>query len=141
MRIYQSKTGRKNKNTKPQDLPAKFKAGFLSALDQRTDLAKTLRRNFREILNDIGGADDVAHVKRALIERFVWLEAILQTIEHQMAVGEIDKAEALGRWIQAVNSLVGLAKSLGLDRRAISRPWLGPAQSEALCASTDLEDK
>jgi len=43
----------------------------------------------------------VGHVKNALIERFVWLEAILQTLEHEMANGKIDKAESLGRWIQA----------------------------------------
>jgi hypothetical protein len=84
--------------------------------------------NYDEIVADIGGLDDVGHVKRALIERFVWLEAILQTIEHELVQGEINKAEALGRWIQAVNSLSGLAKVLGVDKKLTARPWIAPAQ-------------
>jgi hypothetical protein len=99
-------------------------------LDKRTDLARALRANYDDIVLDIGGPADVGHVKAALIERFVWLEAILQTLEHEMAQGKIDKSEALGKWIQAVNSLSGLAKVLGVDRKARSMPWLvhEPAQ-------------
>ena len=41
-----------------------------------------------------------------------------------MAQGQIDKSEALGKWIQAVNSLSGLAKVLGVERKARSMPWL-----------------
>lgn len=116
-RTYTPKTDRKNRSTKPQSLPAKFKTGFLAALDKRTDLAKALRANFDEIVADVGGIEDVGHVKASLIERFCWLEAILQTLEHQMATGQIERSEALGKWIQAVNSLSGLAKVLGVERR------------------------
>ena len=129
-RNYQHKTARRNRSTKPQTLPAKFRAGFLAELDGRTDLAKALRANYQQIVDDIGGAADLSHVKAALVERFVWLEAILQTIEHEMVSGKIDKAEALGRWIQAVNSLSGLAKVLGVERKASARPWLALSNSE-----------
>jgi hypothetical protein len=115
---------RTNRKTKPQSLPDKFKSGFLEALDGRTDLAKCLRANYDAIVADVGGRDDVGHVKAALVERFVWLEAILQTLEHEMAHGKIDRGEALGKWIQAVNALSGLAKVLGVDRKVQSRPWL-----------------
>jgi hypothetical protein len=119
-----SKGTRVNGHHKPQTLPAKFKAGFLSELDKRTDLARALRTNYDDIVLDIGGVADVGHVKAALIERFVWLEAILQTLEHEMAQGKIDKGDALGKWIQAVNSLSGLGKVLGVERKARSMPWL-----------------
>jgi hypothetical protein len=121
---YVHKTDRRNCSHKPQTLPVTFQAGFLSTLDGRTDLAKALRANYATIVEDIGGQAEVGHVKSALVERFVWLEAILQTLEHEMAHGEIDKGEALGRWIQAVNSLAGLARTLGVERRNKSMPWL-----------------
>lgn len=113
-RKYKPKTDRKNGHHKPTTLPAKFKVGFLSTLDRRTDLAKSLRSNRNAIVEDAGGPDEIGHVKNALVERFVWLEAILQSIEQEMAGGQIDK---LGTWIQAVNSLSGLAKTLGIERK------------------------
>jgi hypothetical protein len=125
-RPYQPKTDRKNQSHRHQVLPLKFKSGFLAELDKRTDLAKALRANFNAVVEDVGGPQDVGHVKSALVERFVWLEAILQTLEHEMASGKIDKSEALGRWIQAVNALSGLAKVLGVERRTRSMPWLIP---------------
>jgi len=112
-RKYKPKTDRKNGHSKPTTLPPKFKVGFLSLLDGRTDLAKALRLNRNAIVADAGGPDEISHVKNALVERFVWLEAILQTIEQEMAGGQIDK---LGTWIQATNSLSGLAKVLGIER-------------------------
>lgn len=121
-KTYMPKTGRKNASTKPQTVPAKFKSGFLSTLDKRTDLAKALRQNYEAIVADIGGRDDIGHVKSSLIERFVWLEAILQSIEHEMVAGEISKSEAIGKWIQAVNSLSGLAKVLGVER-TVRNAW------------------
>jgi len=124
VRTYTHKTDRRNRSTKPQTLPDKFQAGFLSTLDGRTELARALRANRDAIVDDIGGPDEISHVKAALVERFVWLEAILQTIEHEMATGKINKSDTLGRWIQAVNSLSGLAKVLGIERKMASRPWL-----------------
>lgn len=131
VRTYKKKTSKAAyEASKPQTLPATFKAGFLADLDKRTELAKTLRANYDAIVTDIGGAEDVGHVKGSLVERFVWLEAILQTIEHDLVNGSIDKAEALGRWIQAVNSLAGLAKVLGVERKAAARPWAMPTSEE-----------
>ena len=113
---------------KPQTIPAKFKVGFLSSMDGRTDTAKALRANYEELVADIGGPDELGRVKRVLVERFVWLEAILQSIEHELVSGQIDKGEALGRWIQAVAVLTGLAKVLGVERKAAARPWEGTTE-------------
>jgi hypothetical protein len=138
-----SKGTRVNKKHKPQALPQKFKAGFLAQLDGRTDLARALRSNYDALVNDIGGKDEVGHVKKALAERFVWLEAILQTIEFELGNGELDRQKALGVWIQAVNSLTGLAKTLGIERKASERPWLQdtptlPAASREAGESNDV---
>ncbi len=89
-------------------------------MDSRTQLAKSLQASYKAIAEDVGGGETVSHVKSALIERFVWLEAILRDIEQDLAKGEADK---LGRWVQAVNSLSGLAKTLGVERKAPPNPW------------------
>lgn len=121
-RNYVRKTDRKNQSDK-QALPIKFKVGFLESLDKRTDLAKALRADYESIVADIGGRDDVGSVKSALVERFVWLRVILETLEHELAHGLTDKSEALGKWIQAVNALSGLGKVLGVERKARQMPW------------------
>jgi hypothetical protein len=113
---------RKNESHRLQALPKKFRAGFLSALDGRTDLAKTLRANFELIVADLGGPD-VAHIKAALVERFVWAETLTQVIEYELARGEVDRSEALEKWLGTVKALVALAKVLGTDRRSTNQPW------------------
>lgn len=113
-------------------LPPKFKTGFLTSLDGRTDLAKALRQNFDAIVEDVGGANELSHVKRALVERFVWLEGILQTLEHDIVASDPTvRGEIVAKWIQGVNSLSGLAKVLGTDRRTVVRPWLNSGEGSA----------
>ncbi len=120
-----SKGTRTNAKTKLHSLegkaPSDFKVGFLQALDGRTDLAKALRANYDAVVEDVGGSEEVGHVKSALVERFCWLEAILQKIEHDIAHGKVDQ---LGTWIQATNSLSGLARVLGVDRQARARFYI-----------------
>ncbi len=117
-RKYVPKTGRRNGKHKLAGLPTKFRSGFLSSLDNRTGLAKALRACYDAVVADLGGPGSLSRVRESLVQRFVWLDATLQTIEHEMAAGTIDRAEALGRWIQAVNSLSGLAKVLGVNKTA-----------------------
>ena len=135
---YVPKTDRKNAKHKVTAVPEKFRAGFLAALDGRTDLAKALRASYEQIVADVGGQNEVSRIKSAMVERFVWLEAILQTIEHDMASGTIDKAVALGRWIQAVNALSGLAKVLGVERKLQPAPWLVVVDNAKSVGSTAL---
>ena len=113
-KAYIHKTDRKNGKHKPAELPARFKVGFLTTLDGRTDLAKALRANYADIVADIGGQVEVGHVKAALIERFCWLEAILQTLEHEMAQGMIEMSFRAWR------------KGFRLTEVPLSMPWLAP---------------
>lgn len=96
-------------------LPKKYTPGFMDQLDRRSIVYRELRQAYTEILADCGGRDALSHTKRALIERFVFLEATLQTWEQKIATGKADD-EMLGRWVQACNALQGLAKVIGLNR-------------------------
>ena len=116
-RIYKPKTERKNVSHKPQALPEKFRAGFLSCMDGRSNLTKALRANYDQIVKDIG-EDNVGSVKATLVEKFVFLSVVLQSIEAEMVAGQISKSEAISKWVQALNSLVGLAKVLGVERKS-----------------------
>lgn len=113
-------------------LPPKFKTGFLTSLDGRTDLAKALRQNFDEVVNDVGGPGELSHVKKSLIERFVWLEAVLQSLEADIVAADpTARGEIISRWIQGLNGLAGLAKTVGIDRRTVVRPWLNSGEGSA----------
>jgi hypothetical protein len=110
------------KKPKQKTLPDKYERGFLAKLDGRSEIAQRLRDNYEAISDDLGGVAELSHVKAALVERFVFLEAVLSKIEADMANHPTETQELLGRWIQAVNSLTGLSKVLGLDRRS-KNPW------------------
>src|SRR5262249_40268783 len=106
-RTYKRKTNRtaSYRTAKPQTLATKFKPGFLTKLDGRTEIAKALLANRDAIVADIGGLDEIGHIKRGMIERYCWLEALLQSLEYEMANDKGKMLEGLSRWIQAVNSL------------------------------------
>ena len=108
---------KKNKNHKADTLPAKYTAGFLAELDGRTKVFELLREAHSEILQDLGGENNLSHVQRCLVERFVFLEMVLRNIEAKIATNPKESAEMLSRWIQGLNSLSGLAKTIGLSRK------------------------
>jgi hypothetical protein len=100
------------------DLPEKFEPGFLREFDQRTALFQRLNGIYQEIIEDVGGIASITHLKLAMIERFVFLEATLQRWEQDIAKNPDETALLVSRWVQAVNSLQGLAKTIGIERRA-----------------------
>ena len=102
-------------------LPEEFSPRFLDALDGRTVVAKTLRARLSEIQADLGGEDQLSYAQRSLARRAVWLESWLETQEAAAAEGEqVD----IGRQIQALNALIGLWRTLGLERRQKNAPSL-----------------
>jgi hypothetical protein len=103
---------------KTKTLPVKYVPGFLRELDRRTDVSRRLREAFDEICDDLGGQPQLSRTRLSLIERFVWLEEILQGIEQQIATRPKNSGELLSRWIQGLNSLQGLAGKIGLQRDA-----------------------
>lgn len=96
-------------------IPDKYSPDFAERLDKRTSIAKAICGRIETIESDMGGAESLSHARRSLIRRTVWLEAIIEHSEQKLAAGEgID----LGGHIQAINTLIGLCRLIGLERRA-----------------------
>ncbi len=109
----------------PDSIPKKFKrapkryqTGFLAKLDGRFITYKELKSSFDEVTGDLGGAEGLSHVQVCLVERFVFLEFVLRQIEQRIATEPKKSAKLISRWVQALNSLIGLGRVVGLERRA-----------------------
>jgi len=106
--------------------PKKYEKGFLIRLDKRHAAFKTIFHNYQEIMGDLGGRDSLSHIQQTLVERFVFLEFVLRNLEQKIAEQSDDKTKEKGvdveklfsRWVQGLNSLTGLAKVVGVERRA-----------------------
>ena len=104
--------------TRPTAPPERYAPGFLGDGDMRFELNKRLVGNLNQVVSDLGG--DLSYIELSLAERFVHLEWQLHVWEAAARDGKpIDHA----RHQHAINALTGLARSLGLKRRA------KPAQS------------
>ena len=101
----------------------------MGRLDGRIELVKGLQLAFDEIVVDLGGKDRVSRLQLGLVERTVFLEFKIREWERLLLQGELEE-EAIGRWIQALNSYVGLARVLGLGRSRL-------AVADALYAETE----
>ena len=111
------KKKRKYRNTKPLSLPVKYEKGFLKKLDARTEIYQLLHSAYKEIVTDLGGEDRLSHVQTCIVERFVFLEAVLRTWELKIVENPKESEAMVSRWIQALNSLSGLAKTIGIERQ------------------------
>jgi hypothetical protein len=96
-------------------IPDKYSPDFAERLDKRTSIAKAICCRIETIETDMGGAEMLSYARRSLVRRVVWLEAIIEHTEQQLAAG---KGIDLGGHTQAINSLLGLYRLLGLERRA-----------------------
>lgn len=95
-------------------LPDGYSAGWLDKLDKRTKVAKAVLARITELETDAGGAETLSAARRSLIRHAAWLDAIVESYEMKLAAGEqID----VGGHTQALNSLLGLFRLLGLERR------------------------
>jgi len=124
-RTYVKKTDRVYKNHKPKALRT-YRPSAILKLDQRTALAKVCRQRFESLANDLGGLDSLSGMQVLLLDKLVFLEARLAA--HQSAVfgakSPKEAAEIEGRWVQQLNTLVGLAKTLGIERKVRDTPWI-----------------
>jgi hypothetical protein len=66
----------------------------------------------------------MSRVKLSLIERFVFLNEMLERWELEIVTNRNEATAALSRWIQAVNSLQGLARAIGVQVEGRRKPTL-----------------
>jgi hypothetical protein len=96
-------------------LPDSYSSDWLTKLDKRTKVARAIRERIAELESDAGGADSLSAARRSLIRHACWLDSLVESHEMRLAAGEeID----VGAFTQSLNSLLGLYKLLGLERKA-----------------------
>lgn len=106
---------------KAKATPEQYTANWLEQLDRRTGLAQEIHRRYADLTNDLGGEAALSYQQKALVSRALFVELNLQKQEAALAAGgELDT----GSYTQSVNSLLGLLKTLGLERRSKDVPDL-----------------
>lgn len=120
------KTGQKQPNRatdsgRSAEIPERYSEDFVAKLDGRTQIARIIRDRLEELQTDLGGRDALSYQQRSLTKRAIWLEAVIEQQEIALSKGEVIDQ---GKLTQAVNSLIGLLKTLGLDRKARDVPDL-----------------
>ena len=95
-------------------LPDNYSAKWIDKLDRRTKVARAVLERIAALESDAGGADALTTARRSLIRHAAWLDAIVDSHEMRLASGEtLD----VGAYTQALNSLLGLFRMLGLERK------------------------
>ena len=88
---------------------------FLDALDGRYRIARALKSRLKELHADLGGPEHLSYAERSLCKRVLFLEASIEGVEARLAQGE---AVDIGPWVQSLNSMLGLYRVLGVERRS-----------------------
>ncbi|MGO8977215.1 MAG: hypothetical protein ACLQJ0_16075 [Steroidobacteraceae bacterium] len=116
------------------ELPAKFDGLFpWSEIDRRSSVAREFQADLNELWAALGGVDQLSVQKRWLTERVVWLRRRALQFE----AGVMAQAAAIeagtappplpmdhGAYSNCVNVMLGLLKTLGIDRQARKGPSL-----------------
>jgi len=96
-------------------IPEHYAPDFMERIDRRTVLGKAVLDLHTSLIEHLGGESEVTVTLRSVVNRYTWSEMILQGIECRAAGGEeVD----VGSWTQMTNTQIGLARLLGLERRA-----------------------
>lgn len=96
---------------------------FLNDLDLRFRPGQQLRRRYRALIAAIGGLDAASPQQDSVIRRIVHLEALLEETELARLSNKPPVLE-VGAYLQAINTLTGLFRLLGLKRMAKPIPSL-----------------
>lgn len=106
---------------KHDEIPKQYAPDWLEKLDGRTAIARAVTDRLHALENDLGGRDALSYQQRSIAKRAIWIEALIEQQEAALARGDnVD----VGRLTQANNSLLGLYKTLGLERKAKDTPTL-----------------
>lgn len=118
-------------------IPERYSPDFMDRLDKRTVLGKAVRERYQSIMTDLGGEEALSSIKRSLVRRFTWFEAMIEGFECRVAAGEdID----IGQWTQLTNSWLGIARQLGLERRQRPAKRLHEVMAEMAEAAQERDE-
>lgn len=106
-------TRRRRSATTATTLPTRFTPKFWADADRRVALVREIESRVARMKVD---AEADSYQKEVLSERAVFLISMLETAERDAVEGV--KALDTGSYVQAINSLLGVLKSLGLDKKA-----------------------
>jgi hypothetical protein len=106
---------------KPITVPASYRRGFMADLDNRFRLPRVLIARRDAYVEDHGGTESLSRAQGCLIDRAVYLEALINEMESVHASGGGIEHAVYG---QTVNTLLGVLKALGLKRAAKAVPSL-----------------
>jgi hypothetical protein len=109
-------------------LPDHYRADFVKRLDKRSKVARAVLGRIAQLEQDAGGAESLSTVRRSLIRHAAWLDAVVES--HELRLAEGQKVD-MGQYTQALNSLIGLYRLLGLERKARKTQTLREVMQEA----------
>lgn len=105
-----------------RSLPHKYVPGVMLKLDGRSTIYRRFRATYDNIIEDLGGEDALSQVQLTLVERYAFLNSLLSEIEAEIAKAPGSDKDLENRHTNTNNALLGLAKTLGLKRKAPSVP-------------------
>ena len=88
---------------------------FLECTDRTTEMGRAVMDRIDSILADLGGSEDVTTVKYSQVRDFVCLDMLVSGFALDLMAG---KAIDLGALTSVINCKTGVARMLGLERRA-----------------------
>jgi hypothetical protein len=95
-------------------LPKRYRPDFMARLDRRTIFGQAVYDRYQRVTADLGGVESLSTIKQSLVRRLTWFEVMIEGMECRMAQGqEVD----IGSWTQLVNTWLGIARMLGLERK------------------------
>jgi hypothetical protein len=96
----------------PVALPVKFQPRFWEDADRRIATVRAVKARYLRLREDAGGGE--SYQRDLLIQRAVFLSIMLETIEVRASEGGDFE---VGVYTQASNTLMGLLKTLGLEKQ------------------------
>ncbi|MCC5794956.1 MAG: hypothetical protein JJT85_09500 [Chromatiales bacterium] len=98
---------------KMKEIPSKYAEDWVETLDRRSAVSRAVLSRLAALEDELGG--DLSYQRRSLARRAVWVEAICELREAELARGGLEQMD-LGPYVQAINALTGLYRVLGFDR-------------------------
>jgi len=99
-------------------VPRKFRLGWLDRGDKRTREYRRVVARLAELIQHLGGVDELTAIERTLVERLAHVEVLAARVEIAVRSGKEPTPLALQQYFSAVDRCVKLSALLGLQRRA-----------------------